>query len=325
MQTGVSGFGVTAGGEAVSRVVLRGGGLTVALLTRGAVLQGVWLDGVDRNLTLGSEVLADYEGKMRHHGSLVGPVVNRIAEAGAVVGGVRRSFEANWQGQHTLHSGAAGTQFKVWALGAVTEASAEMTVHLPDGEGGFPGNRQITARFEVADSALNLTVTATTDAETPINFANHSYWNLDGTETWAGHHLRIAADRVLAVTEALIPTGEVPAVAGTPLDLRAGRVIAPGDPVMDTAFCLSDAPQPLSEVLWLTGASGLRLTLATTEASVQVYDGRAAVRPGREVYEGLAIEAQGWPDALSQPGFPQVTLQPGALYRQHTRFSFSQV
>jgi aldose 1-epimerase len=76
-------------------------------------------------------------------------------------------------------------------------------------------------------------------------------------------------------------------------------------------------------VLWLTGTSGLTMTIATTEPGIQVYDGRAAMRPGHGPYEGLAIEAQNWPDAPNHPGFPSIELKPGETYRQVTEWRFT--
>ena len=194
---------------------------------------------------------------------------------------------------------------------------------LPDGEGGFPGNRRITARFTlIAPATLHLSVTTSTDAPTLINVANHSYWNLDGSQSLAGHRLRIAADHFLPTTADFTPTGEIAAAAGTMHDFRTPREIAPENPAFDTNFCLSQRRQPLRDVLWLTGSEGVEMTVATTEPGLQIYDARDARRPGGPAYEGLAIEAQGWPDAPNHPDFPPITLAPGETCRQETRFSF---
>ncbi len=120
----------------------------------------------------------------------------------------------------------------------------------------------------------------TTDATTIANVVNHSYWNLDGTSTWAGHSLRIAADAILPVDADTIPTGEILPVEGTAYDFRAGKTFAPGAPALDHNFCLSDAPQPLRDVLTLTGTSGTTMTIATTEPGIQIYDGGHTRRPG---------------------------------------------
>lgn len=322
-QLGVAPFGVTADGEAVQRITLGGSGLTVSILTWGAVLQGVWLEGVARSLTLGSERLSDYEGGMRHHGSLIGPVVNRFTGAKATVGGRDLRFEANQDGRHCLHSGSAGTHLKVWRLVEATEDAVRLELDLPDGEGGFPGNRRVAATFRVEGVSLHLHVNVTTDAVTPVNFANHSYWNLDGGETWAGHRLWIAADRYLPTTADFTPTGEILPVAGGEMDFRTARKVEPGAPLFDNCFCLGDGPGPLREVLRLSGQSGIGMAVSTTEAGVQVYDGRNAYRPHHGAHEGLAIEAQGWPDAPNHAGFPSIALAPGEEYRQHTVWRFS--
>jgi aldose 1-epimerase len=320
----IEAFGTTATGQAVRKITLRAGEITASVLTWGAVLQSVRLEGVAYDLTHGSDRLADYEGDMRYHGSLIAPVVNRLSDAGAPVAGGRCGFEVNFNGRHSLHSGSAGTHLKVWDLVSATETEAVLALDLPDGEGGFPGNRRVEARFSAAAPAtLRMAVTVTTDTPTIWNAANHSYWNLDGGEGWAGHRLRIAAEHYLPTDADFIPTGEIAPVAGTAFDFRAPRTVAPSAPDLDNCFCLGHGAEPLREVLWLTGTSGLTLTVATTEAGVQVYDGRHAVRPGRAPYEGLAIETQGWPDAPNKAGFPSIDLAPDAPRSQITEWRFS--
>jgi len=322
-QLGITPFGVTAKGEAVQCVTIGGAGLTVSVLTWGAVLQGVWLEGVPYSLTLGSDWLADYEGAMRYHGSLIGPVVNRFTGARAVIGGRELRFEANQDGRHCLHSGAAGTHLKVWRLAEATQDAVRLELDLADGEGGFPGHRRVAATFRVEGTSLHLHVLVTTDAVTPVNFANHSYWNLDGGATWAGHRLWVDAARYLPTTADFTPTGEIVAVEAAGMDFRVARRVEPGAPEFDNCFCLADAPGPLREVLRLSGQSGVSMAVSTTEAGVQVYDGRNAFRPGRGAFEGLAVEAQGWPDAPNHPGFPSIELAPEGEYRQHTVWRFS--
>ena len=316
-------FGRTLTGLPVEAATLSAGKLTVRVLTLGAALQSVRLDGIGHDLTLGSERVADYEGAMRHHGTLIGPVVNRISGARADLDGETLRFEAEEEG-FTLHSGSAGTHRKVWQVLDEGPAHVTLGLTLPDGEGGFPGTREITARYEVAAPArLRLTVSGTTDAPTFLNLANHSYWNLDGSETWAGHVLRIDAGRYLPTDDDALVTGEIATVEGTALDFRQPRRVAPGDPPLDTNFCLSDAARPLRDVLWLSGVSGVTLTLATSRTGVQVYDGRKAVRPLKKPHEGLAIEAQDWPDAPSHATFPGIRLDPGETYESITEWRFS--
>lgn len=316
-------FGRTEAGEAVEIVTLARDGLSVRILTFGAVVQSVRLDGLPHDLTLGSGRLSDYEGAMRYHGALIAPVANRLGGGRAVVGGLALALERGGD-RHLLHSGAAGTHRKVWAVDDARSDGVRLVLRLPDGEGGFPGERRVAADYSLpAPGVLRLRVAAETDRPTLFNAANHSYWNLDGSADWAGHELRIAADRYLPVSREGIPTGEAVAVADTDFDFRSGRVVAPAHPPLDHNFCLSETRQPLRPVLWLTGRGRLTMEVATTEPGVQVYDGRDAARPGRAGYEGLAIEAQGWPDAPNHAGFPSIELLPGTEYGQVTEWRFS--
>lgn len=323
MTVGVSQFGMTADGRRVDRVVITAGDLTVSLLTWGAIVQGVWLKGTDRSLTLGSETFADYLGQMRHHGVLIAPVVNRFTGATARIGGVEHHFAANQDGKHTLHSGPTSAHLQLWQLKEVAADRAVLEIDLPDGLGGFPGNRHVRAEFSVAAPAsLRMKVTADTDKLTLFNAANHSYWNLDGTSTWAGHSLQIAADQMLPTTADFNPTGEVRPVTGTEFDFRQMRQIAPGAPLLDNSFCLGTTRVPLRDVLWLKGQTGTAMTVATTEPGIQLYDGRNAIRPGHGAHEGVAIEAQNWPDAPNHAGFPSIELKPGEVYQQITEWRF---
>lgn len=320
----ITAFGVTAGGIPVRKITLRAGDLTASILTWGAVLQSVRLAGVAHDLTLGSQHLADYEGDMRHHGSLIAPVVNRLTGARATIAGQDHRFEANQDNTHCLHSGSSGTHLKVWDVQHASDTEAVLTLDLPAGEGGFPGNRRIAVRFEIAAPArLRMEVNATTDAPTIFNAANHSYWNLDGSARWDGHRLQVSADSYLPTTDAFTPTGEIARVAGGSHDFRAPRTITVDHPALDNCFCLGHARGPLRDVLQLSGQSGLMMTVATTETGVQLYDGRQAIRPGRSAYEGLAIEAQGWPDAPNHAAFPPIDLMPDRPVCQITEWRFA--
>ncbi len=316
-------FGTTADGREVDKITLSNGDLTVSILTWGAVVQDVRLAGIGRSLTLGSDRLSDYEGDMRYHGSLIGPIANRISTARVLIDGMMYELERNQDGRIHLHSGADSTLLQVWEVVETSDIAVTLECKLIDGQCGLPGNRVIRATYAITgDLTLSLKINGTTDAATLMNFANHSYWNFDGTGDWSGHRLQILADEYLPTTQDDYPTGDVADVEGDPLDFRAARVIAPKNPPLDNNFCLSAEPQPLRQVLTLTGASGVGMNVATDQTGIQVYDGRDAIRPGKSNYEGLAVEAQGWPDAPTHRGFPSIKVTPDAPYRQHTEWTF---
>ncbi|WP_413873750.1 aldose epimerase family protein [Albidovulum sp.] len=324
--------GATADGRSVHSVTLSEGGLALRLLTLGATVQDLRLGGVDWPLVLGAAEPAAYAGPLVYAGAIVGPVANRIAGASARIEGRPCRFEANEEAT-LLHSGASGLHARIWEIEAAAPDRATLICHLPDGDGGFPGNRTIRAGFALsAPGALTLTLTATSDAATLMNLAHHGYWNLDGTADTRGHRLSVRADRYLPVNASLIPEGPPRPVEGTPFDLRAGHRVSEV-PALDHNFCLAPARQPVTEAATLTGASGVRLRIETTEPGLQVYDGRhLAVPPGLGLggrgygpFAGIALEPQVWPDAPNRPDFPPALLPPGETYRQVIRFRLDRV
>ena len=62
---------------------------------------------------------------------------------------------------------------------------------------------------------LRIDYTATTDAPTPINVTNHSYFNLAGTGDITNHVMQINASEYTPVGPDLIPTGELASVDAT--------------------------------------------------------------------------------------------------------------
>ncbi len=332
MSADIRPFGTTSSGQAVQKIRLTRGELTVAVLTWGAVLQDVRLAGAPWSLTLGGEQMAAYEGgPMGYMGAIVGPVANRIAGASAVIAGKTCRFEANEAGITTLHGGRTGTQAQVWTIADASATAVTLQLALPDRLGGFPGNRRFEAVFVLSGTAaLTLTSRATTDAPTLINLTNHSYWALDGSGSTSGHRLRVAADRYLPVDDRKIPRGGPVPVEGTVFDLRRGRALDQTEGY-DHNFCLADGPGDLRFAAELTGAKGVRMTLDTTEPGLQIYDGsrlNTGAFPGHAgqpygAFAGIALEPQHWPDAPNRPDFATVALAPGQTRVQAMRWSFA--
>ncbi len=333
MTPGTTHFGTTANGQNVHRITISSGDLSAAILTHGCALQDVRLSGIAHSLTVGSPDLRAYEAEMGTCGSIVGPVGNRIGGAQAEIDGKTHHFDAHYNGKHTLHGGRAATHAQIWQIADTGPDHAALRLDLPDGEGGFPGTRQITARWDIKDQNLRLTLDATTDAPTLMNLANHSYWRLADSPTYKGHTLQVHADHYLPSTiEDVLPTGNIAPVENTRYDYRQPRPLQAGaEGLLDTNFCLSPTREPLRDAATLTAPSGLSLTLATTEPGLQVFDGHILDLPAypsndgppHQAYAGLALEAQFWPDAPNNPDFPSIILRPGAPWQQITEWRFT--
>lgn len=315
-------------GREVQRLTLRGGGLSATVLTLGAIVQDLRLDGIDYPLVLGAPDAASYLGPTRYFGAIVGRLANRIGNARFTLDGRDYRTDANFRDRHTLHGGSDGVDVHVWRIEARTPSSVTLSLSLPDGHMGFPGTIALTTRIALEDGALSFVLGATTDAPTPCSLTHHGYFNLDGSGDVRNHSVHIDADHMLPTTDDLIPTGEIAPVAGTRFDFRAPRPLGP-EPC-DRCFCLSDGPRPLRPVAWITGESGLALRVETTACGLQFYNG-AYLRdvPGLDgrIYgpqAGLALEAQAWPDAPNQPNFPDTILRPGEAWSETTRYVFTQ-
>ncbi|MCP4303201.1 MAG: galactose-1-epimerase, partial [Gammaproteobacteria bacterium] len=91
----------------------------------------------------------------------------------------------------------------------------------------------------------------------------------------------------------------------------------------DYNFALTEAAGELKVAAELCSPeSGVRLTLRSTQAGLQVYTGDYLDAPFAP-RQGIALEAQGFPDAANKPDFPSVRLLPGETYRQQTVYEFS--
>ncbi|MEO0356992.1 MAG: galactose mutarotase [Pseudomonadota bacterium] len=325
-------FGVLDDGTQVDVITLGSAELGVKILTLGAIIHDVRLTGVDWPLTLGTTDVAGYRGPLKSFGSFMGPVVNRIKGAKATIDGETFEFETHRSGNLTQHSGSTGLQNLVWAVVDQGDSFVVLSIDLPDGLGGFPGNRTVTVRYDVHGAALRMTATATTDAPTLMNPANHSYWVMDPGLGYAGHTLTIDADRYTITGTDLMPTGDLPLVAGTGYDFRKGLTLAGDDSqFFDLNLCMADGQTALRPIATLRGTSGVQMEMSTTECGLQVYDCGTISAPGFAThhgadigpYSGVALEAQSWPGALEHDHFPPIVLRPGETYAQTTQWAFS--
>ncbi|MFN3615133.1 MAG: galactose mutarotase, partial [Rubrimonas sp.] len=182
------------------------------------------------------------------------------------------------------------------------------------------------------DNRLRIVLEGRTDAPTLLNLAQHGYFNLDGAPDVSAHRLTVAADSRTETDAALIPTGRLIGVEGTPHDFRAGRSLgAPDSPPYDTNFVLAceRRPDPVFAAR-LQGGTGVTMELWTTEPGLQLYDacGLDVPVPGLDGRRygpraGVCLEPQIWPDAPNHPHFPCAVLRPGETYRQVTELRFN--
>eukprot|EP00271_Cylindrocystis_brebissonii_P005232 TRINITY_DN17189_c0_g1_i1.p1 TRINITY_DN17189_c0_g1~~TRINITY_DN17189_c0_g1_i1.p1 ORF type:complete len:446 (-),score=54.14 TRINITY_DN17189_c0_g1_i1:527-1864(-) len=358
--TAVSHFGSVAG-QAVELFTLKRGEMEVQVSAWGATIIRVLLprkvdnasgasSGVD-DVVLGFDELAPYQdGRSPYFGSIVGRVANRIAQGKFELEGRKYQLPIN-NGPNSLHGGTVGFDKVLWkGEGGGSDSPSVRFTHLsPAGDQGYPG-----------DLAVEVTYTLTSELElctkmearalsevTPVNLAQHTYWNLGGHASGdvLQHRLKVWADHVTTVDSDLIPTGEKMPVSETPFDFtketpignRIGEVSGGG---FDHNYVLrggelDEGEEERTSIRSSSGEEGLHraarvvdpvsghtMDLWTTAPGVQVYSGNfldgTLKGKGGAVYQrhsALCLETQGFPNAVNEPSFPSVLLRPGETYR----------
>jgi aldose 1-epimerase len=345
-------FGQTPDGQPVDLYVLTNkSGAEVSITNFGGAV--VSLKVPDRNgkladVVLGYDTADGYVNDKSHFGGIIGRYGNRIAHALFVLDGKTYTLAKN-NGENTLHGGVRGFDKALWTakiLPAKDGQKLELSYLSKDGEEGFPGNLKVSVIYTWTDeNALMILYSATTDKKTVVNLTNHSYFNLagQGSGDILGHLLTIQADKFTPVDAALIPTGELRDVAGTPFDFRKptaiGARINQDDEQLklgggyDHNFVLRPVAEPresFAAARAVEPASGRVLEVFTTEPGVQFYTGNfldgktpgkgGVTYPRRNAF---CLETQHYPDSPNQPKFPSVVLNPGEDYRTITKYRFS--
>jgi aldose 1-epimerase len=312
-------------------------GAEARIITWGAVLRDLVVPGRDgpRRVVLGLDRLEDYLRYSRNFGAIVGRVANRIGQARFRLGGEEISLVPNENGNQ-LHGGPLGFGKVPWSLVAHTTTSAHLALVSENGDMGFPGRLFATCTYELREPAtLVITLQAFADQPTPVNLTAHNYFNLDGSPDTREHELLVHAGFYTPTDAALIPTGEIASVGGTPFDFRSARALSatPEYLPLDINLVLSRDQGPgqvLAHAATLAApASGLAMELWTTEPGLQVYDGHKVDLPIQAAsgmplrpYCGIALEPQRFPGAPNHAHFGQGLLEPGRVSRQASEFRF---
>jgi aldose 1-epimerase len=269
-------------------------------------------------------------------GSTQGRFANRIEDSRFMMDGdIHNLVETPNANGHCLHGGEHGFSRRVWDTVDVKSDGVTFQLISEHGDQGFPGKLEISAKYQLSDAnALSIEFVASCDRKTIINLANHAYFNLnnDGSDI-TNHNLQINADQYAPLKENHIPDGRLLDVADTVFDFRRPARLAEklgsSDPDLelwggfDHNFVLSESQggTRLAAVL-SSPQSGLTLKLHTTQAGLQLYTGQGLGAPFRP-FEGVALEAQSFPNAPNIPAFPGTELSPGEEYRQLTVYEFS--
>jgi aldose 1-epimerase len=326
-------------------------GMVVQITNFGAKIVSIYVpdrSGSFADIVLGYETIGEYISGNPYFGAICGRYANRIANGRFVIDGKTYQLPVN-NGPNSLHGGPEGFNNQVFDAKEVTSTregeKVEMEYISIDGEMGYPGTLKLKVTYSVTDSnELRLDYEATTDKATHVNICSHSFFNLsgEGNGDILNHKLMINADSFTPGSDVLIPTGELKAVEGTPMDFRQSEVI--GKRIDDNFDQLANGkgydhnwiinrkkPGELTlAAICHDPVSNRVMEVFTTQPGIQLYtgnwlDGSDKGKGGKsyEMRSAFCLETQNYPDSPNKPGFPSTLLRPGELYKHTCLHKFS--
>ena len=188
-------------------------------------------------------------GNPVYFSTIVGRVANRIAKGKFELGGKSYELETN-NGPNHLHGGSGGFNQRIWDAQIIScdesdrrRSGVQFTLRSEDGDQGYPGSVEVTATYSLTkppdpeDSNPTTSIVLRLEMEarlldekvTPINLAQHSYFNLsrhDDPDGILQHELILESDSYTPVDDVSIPTKEVRSLdEDSTMDWRSRRTI----------------------------------------------------------------------------------------------------
>ena len=340
----------TLDGTAVESITIENAGVSAKLISFGARLTELWVPdrhGTLADIVLGFDDLESYEATDTFFGATCGRYGNRISKGQFRLDGRNWQVDVN-EGRNHLHGGKDGFDRKNWSVRERTENSVTFTAASEDGEMGFAGRANLTARYTLTSAGqLIIEMEADADKVTPMNMVHHTYFNLagHGSGDVLDQEIRLGSRFYTPIDDELMTTGEVLCVDETPFDFREMKAIGKdiaalggvGGEVFDQGggydhnWCLEGAGDALRFCAEARDPiSGRRMVLETTEPGVQFYTGgylseNITGKAGKRLckYAGFTLETQKFPDTPNFAHFPSCILRPGDIYRQRMVFTFA--
>ena len=339
-------FGSIQSGKKATLYILENKNHTVVKVTDfGATLVSVLFadkDGVMKDMVLGYDDAASYEKGTSCFGATIGRNGNRIKDARFTIDGKEWVIEAN-ENNNSLHSGKNGFNHLMWEMKESGDNYVTFYHYSPQEEQGFPGNMHVTVTYTLDDEdTVHITYHAKADADTVMNFTNHSYFNLAGHDSGVmlDQKLQLFADAYTPDEDShSIPTGEIAPVAGTPMDFTTMKPI--GQDInadfeqlhftggYDHNYVLSDMPGTMRQMAKAEcDASGIAMDAYTECCGVQLYAGNfigTQTGKGGVTYgdrHGFCLESQFYPNAVNEKNFPSPVVPANTEYHSETKYHF---
>ena len=199
--------------------LLRNENLEVVISSLGAGIYSLKYQGKDMVVVPNDFLLYCYSDG--YFGKTVGRIAGRVEKGILNFDSNEYQLSTNENG-NTLHSGGAGFSFQHFE-GKIKENELILSFDSEDGDGGFPGNLHLDVIYTLSNDSLVVRFESISDMDTPVNFTNHSYFNL-GEDSVSDLTLSLASNEVEKYKDGLIPLGLEKAKPC--LDFRKGKKIS---------------------------------------------------------------------------------------------------
>ncbi|KDC51558.1 aldose epimerase family protein [Pseudoalteromonas fuliginea] len=303
--------------------------LTAEILPFGAIIKSIKFK--KQEMTLCVDDPQYYLENPFYLGATVGRYANRIAKGRFSLSGTQYQLETN-NGPNSLHGGVKGFNKVLWQVTKQTESEVELYYCSPDGEQGFPGELQVWQTISAKNGELALRFKATTNKETLVNFTNHCYFNLDGSESINDHSVQVNTSHYLPIDKTSIPLNEAALVTGTCFDFtkpsQVGEALSAIHPQLeagngfDHCYIFNDDSSLKTMATLISPHTKVNLTLKSTQPGMQLYTANFVGAPFK-ARQALCFEAQNWPDAPNRENYPKANLLPDEVYEQVIIYAFS--
>lgn len=328
-------------------------GMSVSILTLGAIVQSIKVpdhSGKLEDICLGYDDVAGYYRNQKcYFGAMVGRVANRVAQGQFNLCGKDVHLSRNYKDRYHLNGGYVGFDSVIWDVVGIHRDGVTMQHVSPDGHEGYPGEVTVNINFSLNEaSCFGMRIEARAKATTCINIANHAYFNLaghgSGKDTLFQHMVMIKASKIVDTDQAQIPTGKLMPVRNTPYDFstltnlgkRINQIYRCPICGFDNNYCTDVDPNQVKLVARAVHpCSGRFMEVHTNQPGLQFYtannlpdeeqgdvpnvgkDGCHYVKHG-----SFCMQTQKYPDAMNNPEFPTIMLNPGQLYDHQVVYRF---
>lgn len=257
-------------------------------------------------MTLTHRNVKDFLFDTGYHGKTVGRIAGRLNKGIFAYNGHAYQIDQN-EGPNTLHGGAKGFSYREFE-GKINGDELELSYDSKDGEEGFPGEVHFTVKYKLDGDSLIVKFLSTPSIDTPLNFTNHSYFNL-GEKSIEHVVMRLASSQTETYTYDLIPLG----LKKSPdcLDFRKGKEIGKDidDPLLhetrtngyDHCFYLDEKEEGKAPIELI--GSRFAMEIDTSLPAIQIYssnyfDGNADASNGEKFkqHDSVAMEPVYVPD-----------------------------